>query len=226
MVLSVQQLFTSNLLQTTGLISSPAAHCSPRAMGRSSEQCEQLNRYSRKVLTHTYPYHTGQHCLCMDIAHPNFLEALCWLLKVRENHSSLIQRLLLKKMLTLNKSRKPILIAGMEYNELPRLLREQYVWIKGRQASGTVVTPRSYVICNQEGEFRRNRRHLVTHPPEEMTSMNVEPESESMPQSLADTPHIQSETETADSSHVCTRSGSFETWTFWSYMELNWTKLN
>ena len=51
-------------------------------------------------------------------------------------------------------------------HELPRLLPEQYVWIKGRQAGGTVVSqtaPRSYVVRNQEGEFRRNRR--LSHPP-------------------------------------------------------------
>ena len=43
-------------------------------------------------------------------------------------------------------------------HELPRLLPEQYIWIKDRQTGDTVVgqtAPRSYVVCNQEGEFRQ-----------------------------------------------------------------------
>ena len=95
-------------------------------------------------------------------------------------------------------------------HELPRLLPEQYVWIKDRQAGGTVVeqpAQRSYVVRNPEGEFRRNRRHLVTHPSEETPSADIEPECESTPQSQSDTDHTQSNTETSDSSHVRTRGG-------------------
>ena len=95
-------------------------------------------------------------------------------------------------------------------HELPRLLPEQYVWIKDRQAGGAVVErtdPRSYKVKGLDGEFRRNRRHLVSYPPEETRSAEVDPEDESAKQSPGDDPFMQPNSETDNSSRVCTRSG-------------------
>ena len=95
-------------------------------------------------------------------------------------------------------------------HELPRLLPKQYVWIKDRQAGGAVVEqtdPRSYKVKGLDGEFRRNRRHLVSHPPEETRSAEVDPEDESATQSPGDDSFTQPNSETDNSSRVCTRSG-------------------
>ena len=53
--------------------------------------------------------------------------------------------------------------------ELPELYPGDTVWIKDRQAEGKVIeeiAPRSYVVHTPEGEFRRNRRHLIQLPKE------------------------------------------------------------
>ena len=53
--------------------------------------------------------------------------------------------------------------------ELPELYPGDTVWIKDRQAEGKVmqeIAPRSYVVHTPDGEFRRNRRHLIQLPRE------------------------------------------------------------
>ena len=50
--------------------------------------------------------------------------------------------------------------------ELPSLREGDTVWIKDREEYGRIIklhdAPRSYVVASRSGEFRRNRRYLVT----------------------------------------------------------------
>ena len=103
-------------------------------------------------------------------------------------------------------------------HDLPQLLSGDYVWIKDRQTGGTVVEQtslRSYVVRSEEGEFRRNRRVLVAHPSDKTIAGDVELECETTPHTQSETIQTdlettngaQNNTETDDSSRMCTRSG-------------------
>ena len=68
--------------------------------------------------------------------------------------------------------------------ELPILLPGESVWVPDRQGSGRVVeetSPRSYVVQTSDGEFRRNRRHLISTP-EQNTETQTEESTLTPPQ--------------------------------------------
>ena len=157
----------------------------------------------------------------MDIAHQNslwadFLEVRYQSPEIRESPRLLIQWRWPTKTPILNKSRKSNLIADMAFMSF----QEQYVWIKNRQAGGAVVEqtdprlykeqtdPRLYKVKGLDGEFRQKRRHLVSHPPEETRSAEVDPEDESATQSPGDDSFTQPSSEMHNSSCVCTRTRS------------------
>ena len=61
--------------------------------------------------------------------------------------------------------------------ELPKISPGDFVWIKDRQSGGVVreqAAPRSYHVQTEDGEFRRNRRDLISMQPEEFPFADVD----------------------------------------------------